>query len=115
MAEKSVFMLGDELLIVPLVSESSRLSFYLPQGIWTGLATNERHQGRQKLEIAAGDRLPVRHESPSGVSRVERGDALVVGRVRHPERGEGGSRRHARGLGEDHTCGPVRTGAQVVQ
>jgi hypothetical protein len=58
-AEESVFLLGDELLVVPIVSPSSTRSFYLPQGIWTELATNQKYRGRQKIEIPVSDHLPV--------------------------------------------------------
>jgi alpha-glucosidase (family GH31 glycosyl hydrolase) len=59
-AEDSVFMLGDELLLVPITSAARTRSFYLPQGSWLDLATNQKHRGRQKLEIpVAADRIPM--------------------------------------------------------
>ncbi len=57
--EQSVFMLGDELLIAPILSTAPKRSFYLPQGVWTDLATNQKYTGRRVLEIDAPDYLPV--------------------------------------------------------
>lgn len=57
--ETSVFMLGDELLIVPITSPQIRKEFYLPQGIWTDLATNEVLRGRQRIQISVPNQLPI--------------------------------------------------------
>ncbi len=54
-----MFMLGDELLIAPILSPAPKRSFYLPQGVWTDLATNRKYTGRRILEIDAPDYLPV--------------------------------------------------------
>ncbi len=57
--EHSVFTLGDELLAAPIVSAAKTRSFYLPQGIWTDLATNQKYTGRRVLEMPTPDYLPL--------------------------------------------------------
>ncbi len=57
--ENSVFLVGDELLIVPITGEESKRSFYLPQGIWTDLESNAVLRGRQRVEIDVPPYLPV--------------------------------------------------------
>jgi len=57
--ENSVFLLGDELLIVPVVSEAPKRSFYLPQGIWTDLESNAVLKGKRRVEIDVPEYLPV--------------------------------------------------------
>ncbi len=60
LSRTSEFMLGDELLIVPVLSAESKLSFYLPPGLWTELETNQIYKGRQQMVIdAPAGRLPV--------------------------------------------------------
>ena len=55
-----IFMLGDEVLVAPVWSESGRRQVYLPMGFWTDLATNEVHRGRQTIEFEAPeDRIPM--------------------------------------------------------
>lgn len=43
------YMFGDSLLVVPVFSEIGEVRFYLPQGRWTSLFTNERQTGGQWL------------------------------------------------------------------
>ena len=45
------FMLGDELLIAPIVQPGGKRSLYLPPGVWTNLETNQVFPGRQKIEV----------------------------------------------------------------
>jgi hypothetical protein len=52
------FMLGDEMLVAPIVEPGNRRSLYLPQGIWTNLATNEAFPGRKTVAIETPE-LPV--------------------------------------------------------
>lgn len=47
------FMLGDELLVAPALSESERVAAYLPMGRWTDLMTNIEHRGRRVVELDA--------------------------------------------------------------
>jgi alpha-glucosidase (family GH31 glycosyl hydrolase) len=49
------FMLGDEILVAPKLSEAPRRSLYLPMGIWTDLRTNTAYKGRQTIDIAVAD------------------------------------------------------------
>lgn len=52
------FMLGDEMLIAPVVAPGGRRSVYLPQGIWTNLDTDEVFVGRRSIEVRTAA-LPV--------------------------------------------------------
>ena len=52
------FLLGDELLVAPLLTASERRSVYLPMGIWTDLHTNQEHRGRQTVEVASPPQGP---------------------------------------------------------
>jgi hypothetical protein len=45
------FMLGDEMLVAPIVEPGNRRTLYLPQGIWTSLATNEVFTGRRTIAV----------------------------------------------------------------
>jgi hypothetical protein len=45
------FMLGDEMLIAPIVAPGTKRSVYLPQGMWTNLETNERQPGRRTITV----------------------------------------------------------------
>jgi alpha-glucosidase (family GH31 glycosyl hydrolase) len=47
------FMLGDELLAAPICTAHDDRTVYLPQGIWTNLATNEVFSGRQTIRLGA--------------------------------------------------------------
>lgn len=47
------FLLGDELLIAPVLSEGKRRSVKLPRGLWTDLRTNVEYRGNQTIEIDA--------------------------------------------------------------
>jgi hypothetical protein len=54
------FMLGDELLVAPLLGEEHSRSVYFPMGIWTRLSNNQTFPGRQRITIeAANDELPL--------------------------------------------------------
>jgi alpha-glucosidase (family GH31 glycosyl hydrolase) len=54
------FMLGDELLVAPVVAPGGRRSVYFPRGVWTDLRTNRVYKSRQTAEIqAAADELPM--------------------------------------------------------
>lgn len=54
------FLLGDEILIAPILTSSPQRNVYLPMGTWTNLRTNQRHKGRQSITIdAAPDELPM--------------------------------------------------------
>lgn len=54
------FLLGDELLIAPILSEDKQRTLYLPMGIWTDLRTNREYKGRQSISVdVAPDSIPV--------------------------------------------------------
>jgi len=53
------FMIGDELLVAPRLSEESKVGVYLPPGIWTDLRTNAVYRGRQEVVVDAADSMPL--------------------------------------------------------
>jgi alpha-glucosidase (family GH31 glycosyl hydrolase) len=54
------FMVGDELLVAPVLGPVSSVWVYLPQGIWTDLRTDEVHPGRQEISVpATANRMPM--------------------------------------------------------
>jgi hypothetical protein len=52
------FMLGDELLVAPIVAPGGSREVYLPQGVWTNLETNETFPGRRTITVKTAS-LPV--------------------------------------------------------
>ncbi|MEG3767204.1 alpha-xylosidase [Alteromonas sp. 14N.309.X.WAT.G.H12] len=44
------FMCGDDLLVVPCVVPGGKVKFYLPEGQWTSMHSNEEYQGQQYYE-----------------------------------------------------------------
>jgi hypothetical protein len=52
------FMLGDELLVAPIVAPGGSREVYLPQGVWTNLETNEVFPGRRTITVKTAS-LPV--------------------------------------------------------
>jgi alpha-glucosidase (family GH31 glycosyl hydrolase) len=51
--QSDVFMLGDELLLAPVVGPGGRRRLELPMGIWTDLRANTEYRGRQTVEVDA--------------------------------------------------------------
>ncbi len=51
--QSGVFMLGDEVLLAPVVKAGSREKIQLPRGLWTDLRTNIEYKGNQSIEIEA--------------------------------------------------------------
>jgi hypothetical protein len=51
--QNDVFMLGDELLLAPVLAPGSKRKLELPMGIWTDLRTNREYKGRQAIEVDA--------------------------------------------------------------
>ncbi|MEO8025362.1 MAG: hypothetical protein ABI823_02755 [Bryobacteraceae bacterium] len=45
------FLLGDELLVAPVISEQKTRTAYLPMGYWTDLRTNIEYKGRQSVSV----------------------------------------------------------------
>jgi hypothetical protein len=52
------FMLGDEMLIAPILQPGGKRSVYLPRGNWTNLETNQLTPGKQTIEVETSS-LPV--------------------------------------------------------
>lgn len=54
------FMVGDELLVAPVLRPVESVRIYLPQGIWTELRTNEVYKGRQEITVRTSpDEMPI--------------------------------------------------------
>jgi len=45
------FLLGDEILVAPIVAADRQRTLYLPMGIWTDLRTNREYKGRQTITV----------------------------------------------------------------
>jgi alpha-glucosidase (family GH31 glycosyl hydrolase) len=45
------FMVGDELLVVPVAGPEDSVRVYFPPGVWTDLRTNEVYKGRQEATV----------------------------------------------------------------
>src|SRR5579883_496434 len=57
--QTGVFMLGDEVLLAPVLGPSARRRIELPRGNWTDLRTNIEYPGRQTIEVnAPAGRVP---------------------------------------------------------
>jgi hypothetical protein len=58
-AQADVFMLGDEVLLAPVVEAGTRRKIELPRGNWTDLRTNTEYPGRQTIDVdAPAGRVP---------------------------------------------------------
>ncbi len=51
--ETDVFMLGDEMLLAPVVQAGGKRRVELPRGMWTDFRTNIEYQGNQTIEVEA--------------------------------------------------------------
>jgi hypothetical protein len=51
--QPGVFMLGDEVLLAPVVAPGPRRELKLPRGTWTDLRTNAVYKGDQSVEVEA--------------------------------------------------------------
>ncbi len=51
--QSDVFMLGDELLLAPVVAPGTKRALELPRGNWTDLRTNQAYRGNQTIEVDA--------------------------------------------------------------
>jgi hypothetical protein len=55
-----LFMLGDELLIAPVITAGERRRVNLPRGMWTDVRTNAEYKGNQAIDIdAPPGRVPI--------------------------------------------------------
>ncbi len=48
------YLFGDDLLVAPMLTASTRRRVYLPAGVWTDFRTGERTAGPRWLEVEAG-------------------------------------------------------------
>lgn len=54
------YLLGDALLVAPVMSPDGEVSYYLPEGVWTNYFTGEQKPGgKWYREVCAYDRLPL--------------------------------------------------------
>lgn len=51
--QTDVFMLGDEVLLAPVLDAGARRKLDLPRGNWTDFRTNQEYRGRQTIEVDA--------------------------------------------------------------
>jgi len=69
------YMLGPDLLVAPVFSESGVVDFYLPEGEWTSLLTGERVEGgRWRRETHGFDSLPLYVREGTILARGDRVD-----------------------------------------
>jgi hypothetical protein len=66
------FMLGDELLIAPILEPGEKRSVYLPRGVWTSLETNAEIKGPATIDVTTKS-LPVWAKNGSIVPLDSRG------------------------------------------
>lgn len=75
------FMAGDEILVAPVFTESSRRRVYLPMGRWTELHTNREYAGRQTIDVdVPEDSIPlfVRNGSIVPLAGEQNGDPMEL-------------------------------------
>ncbi|MFB3777227.1 MAG: hypothetical protein ACE141_06425 [Bryobacteraceae bacterium] len=71
------FLLGDEILVAPIHTETGRRPVYFPMGNWTDIRTNRLYPGRQTVEIESpaselplfvrnGSIIPLASDEPGG-------------------------------------------------
>ena len=51
--QSDVFMLGDEVLLAPVITPGNKRKLDLPRGNWTDLRTNTEYRGNQTIEVDA--------------------------------------------------------------
>lgn len=68
-ARADLFMLGDELLVAPVMADGDTRRVDLPRGSWTDLRSNVEYQGRHVVDVKA--------ESDGGVPVFARNGAIV--------------------------------------
>jgi alpha-glucosidase (family GH31 glycosyl hydrolase) len=51
--QADVFMLGDEVLLAPVLGPGTRRKLDLPRGLWTDFRTNQAYHGNQSIEVDA--------------------------------------------------------------
>ncbi|WP_062517747.1 alpha-xylosidase [Demequina gelatinilytica] len=69
------YMLGPDLLVAPVMSESGEVTFYLPDGEWTSLLTGERVAGGRWLHETHGfDSMPLYVRAGAVMPRGTRDD-----------------------------------------
>lgn len=66
------FMLGDEMLIAPILDAGDKRRVYVPRGTWTNLETNEKVKGPTTIEVTTKS-LPVWAKNGSIVPLDSRG------------------------------------------
>jgi glycosyl hydrolase family 31 len=58
--QADVFMLGDEMLLAPVLGPGTRRKLDLPRGLWTDFRTNQAYHGNQSIEVdAPAGRVPI--------------------------------------------------------
>jgi len=58
--QPDLFMLGDEILLAPVLGSGSKRKLTLPRGNWTDVRTNREYRGNQTIEVdAPAGRVPM--------------------------------------------------------
>ena len=68
------YMLGDSLLVAPVMSEDGAVEFYLPEGLWTDIISSDTYRGgRYYKELRSYTGMPIlaRENSIIGFGRFE--------------------------------------------
>ncbi len=79
--DEESFMLGDELLVAPICSDTERRQVYLPMGTWTDFSTNATHRGRQTVSAEARGGEPpifIKNGSILPLDPLKTGDAMLL-------------------------------------
>lgn len=45
------YMMGDNLMVAPLLDDSGKRTVYFPEGIWYNFNTHERYEGGREYEV----------------------------------------------------------------
>lgn len=74
------FLLGDELLVAPVLGPVSEINVYFPKGVWTDLSTGAAYKGRESASVrTAPGVLPIFARNGTIVPlRAEDGDVLEL-------------------------------------
>jgi hypothetical protein len=70
------FILGDEMLVAPILDPGDKRSVYIPRGIWTNLETNETVKGPTTIDVTSKS-LPVWAKNGSIVPLDSRGSIAL--------------------------------------
>ena len=80
------YLLGEDVLVAPVFTESGTRSVYLPEGEWRDYWTDERHAGGQRVDVDVGlDEMPIFVRAGSVVPQREPTQSVQPGTPDHLE------------------------------